>query len=115
MNKMNHLRFLALQTVILFLIVSIVFRTFSSTNVETESKHYTLSKAAVPQAELQTPFEVLEEENGEDDPTSSSHFTSVEDMSIYFLLSINQSFGLIDSPKHRGNVPIYLAKRAILI
>lgn len=112
---MSHLRFLACQLVIFFLIISIISRAFGSSNAEVGSKHYALSKAAVPQAELQTPFEVKEEENGQDDPTTGTHFIPVDDTSVFFLRSIDQSFGLVDSPEHGANIPIYLAKRAILI
>jgi hypothetical protein len=116
MNKVNHLRLFATFLLILFLFLFLGFGVSAQVGSSVVQKHFSISQhSGIGIAESQLPFEEKEEENGQD---STSGYGPLFCVKGEYPLSdfINTgSYAPLRTFSYRNTLPIYLAKRALLI
>jgi hypothetical protein len=115
MNKVNHLRSFTCFSLIFFLCLSVGSRILTQEGAGVDHKHFTISgHSGIATAESQLPFEEKEEETGQDNP--SGYGLPVCLKSEYALSDFFYTRSFAPTTfRSRNTLPIYLAKRALLI
>ena len=115
MSKVNHLRSFVCFSLIFFLGLSVGSRILNQEGSGADHKGFTISgHSGIATAESQLPFEEKEEEKGQDDSfynVDSAHFGFEP---FGFTRAGEDRLGGVQC-NDRSSLPIYLAKRALLI
>lgn len=116
MNKVNHLRLFASFLLILFLFLSLGFVVSAQVGSVVVHKNFSISRhLGLGITESQLPFEEKEEENGQGNPSSYSLLACIKTEYRLSDFIYTGSYSPLRTLCYEITLPIYLAKRALLI